>query len=161
MSRLPPVFVDDSGRRRRWVLVLGCVVSAVAAAYVVVAAVSILRGTDNGLGGSLVGLLVPDSATVAPDTAALPTTVAPVVVGGAAGRAPLPATRRPEARPAEQTVVTTVPPTSAVEPTPAPTEVAPETTTGPTSGDPTTTVTPTGNTPQPGPEPEAPAGRVG
>jgi hypothetical protein len=55
-----PVFVDESGRRKRLLAMAGATVVTVCAAYVAVVGVSVLHGTDIGpVGTALAGLLPP------------------------------------------------------------------------------------------------------
>lgn len=53
----PPVFVDDSGRRRRTLAGVGSAVAALCVLYLCVVVLGVLRGADNPLLGPVGGLL--------------------------------------------------------------------------------------------------------
>lgn len=76
----PPVFVDDSGRRRRTLAGVGSAVTALCVLYLCVVVLGVLRGADNPLLGPVGGLL---PAAEAPEGAppAAPPVSAPVVEG--------------------------------------------------------------------------------
>ncbi len=64
LVRMAPVFVDDSGRRRRWLVVTAYAVAAVSIVYVLVVGISVLRGSEHPLtDNSLAGVLFPGSFT--------------------------------------------------------------------------------------------------
>jgi hypothetical protein len=125
-----PVFVDESGRRRRWLRVVGWVLGSLAAAYVALFAISVVSSpsllplTLPGVGRFLPNAGAPDIKVPGhghQHPAAVVATASPAPSAGSLGVVPTPTlTARPSTR---STPAATTPPSAKAHPTAKPTAV--------------------------------------